>query len=202
MLLTKLQLVAVTVLCAGVSLATVGGMLVPAGLTQDARPEEQADCAGCGEFRTRVRMRPREDAKKLEGEWRAVEMEVNGKKDSSAGVKDLRMIFKDHEITLKSASHEGRERKKKFKLDTRSSPKGIDITSLDGQEEGQTAAGIYSLEEGRLRLCIPDRPKDPSKRPTDFRTRDGDGLMLLVLERVPAEGTGSESRPQQTARRR
>jgi hypothetical protein len=37
----------------------------------------------------------------------------------------------------------------------------------------------------RMRLCMPYAPtKDPSERPTEFKTEAGDGLMLVVLERV------------------
>jgi RNA polymerase sigma-70 factor (ECF subfamily) len=56
------------------------------------------------------------------------------------------------------------------------------MLSLDGQEKGTTAACIYSLEEGQLKLCIPFT--DPSKRPKAFKTQDGDGMMLLVLTRA------------------
>jgi RNA polymerase sigma-70 factor (ECF subfamily) len=143
-----------------------------------------------------------DDAKLLEGEWRGVEIEVNGKKVADDEVKDLRMTFKGDDMTVRSASGGGGVRKKKFKRDPGKSPKAIDITSLDGQEKGQTAACIYSLEDGRLRICMPYGPtKDPGERPTEFKTGAGDGMMIFFLDRVnpkaPAEpdpqgGTKSE----------
>ncbi len=126
-----------------------------------------------------------DDAKLLEGEWRVVEIEVNGKRVVNDKVIDLRMAFKGADMTIGGAGDGGGIRKKKFKRDPGKSPEAIDITSLDGQEKGQTAACIYSLEDGRLRLCMPYGPtKDPSVRPTEFKTKSGDGLMIFFLERV------------------
>ena len=55
---------------------------------------------------------------------------------------------------------------------------------------GRAAAGIYALEKDRLMLCLaPVVPgKDPGRRPAEFKTRDGDGLALFVLERVGPKG--------------
>ena len=58
-------------------------------------------------------------------------------------------------ITVPSPTRDGKERKQTFKLDPAKSPKEIDITSLDGQEKGKTAACIYKLEKDRLTICIP-----------------------------------------------
>lgn len=126
-----------------------------------------------------------DDAKLLEGEWRGVEIEVNGKRVTNDEVKDLRMAFKGDDMTVRGASGEGGVRKSTFKRDPDESPKAIDITSLDGQEKGQTTACIYSLEDGRLRLCMPFAPtKDPGERPKEFKTKAGDGLRIFFLERV------------------
>ena len=131
------------------------------------------------------------DARALEGEWQAVELEVNGKKNASEDVKELRMIFKANEITVKSASGEGRERKQTFKLVPGHSPKAIDITSLDGQEKGQTAACIYTLKKDRLIICYPQT--DPGKRPAEFKTQNGDGRMIIKLVRVGSKEAAEEA---------
>jgi hypothetical protein len=60
----------------------------------------------------------------------------------------------------------------------------MDITWLDGAQKGQTLACIYSLEKDRLQLCFPRSLKQFKNRPAEFKTREADGLMLLVLERV------------------
>jgi uncharacterized protein (TIGR03067 family) len=126
--------------------------------------------------------------KELEGEWRWVEVERDGEKATADDVTSLRLVFNGDEITIKKSDGTGRERKKTFKLDSGKSPKAIDITSLDGQEQGKTQACIYSLDKVRLKICMPYAPaKDPSERPAEFKTQAGDGLLLLVLERVKPE---------------
>jgi RNA polymerase sigma-70 factor (ECF subfamily) len=195
MMWTQLKISAATMLCVGLSLATVGGILARAGLIPGGGSGSNPLVAAADSTEAAVNATTNE-LEKLQGEWRAVEAEVNGKKDRSAGVKDLRITFKGNEITIGGASGEGPGRKKKFKLDPSSSPKGMDITSLDVQEEGQTTAGIYSLDDGRLRICIPDRAKDLRKRPTELRTRNGDGLLLLVLERVQLKSRAVDPRRQ------
>jgi RNA polymerase sigma-70 factor (ECF subfamily) len=124
--------------------------------------------------------------KKLQGEWQAVEVHTKGKtlgKDD-AEIKLIRFVIKDNEMSLLSPKDDGKDRKKTFQLDPKKSPKEMDLTSLDGQEKGQTAACIYKLEKDKLTLCIPYFVKDPTIRPKEFKAGEDDGIMVLVLERV------------------
>ena len=43
------------------------------------------------------------------------------------------------------------------------------------------------MEESRLRLCAPLFADGSDQRPAEFKTRAGDGLMVVVLERVKSE---------------
>lgn len=130
-----------------------------------------------------------DEVKKLQGEWQAIEVEINGKKGTKddADVKSLRLVIKGDAMTLPSPVGDGKERKKTFKLDPSKSPKEIDITSLDGQEKDQTAACIYKLDGDRLTICMPYFTKDPSARPKEFKAGADDGIMLIALERVKAK---------------
>jgi uncharacterized protein (TIGR03067 family) len=127
-----------------------------------------------------------DDTKDLQGEWQAVEAQINGKKvtKDDDDAKNMRLIIKDNDLTIPSPKGDGKDRKKTFKLDASKSPKQIDITSLDGAEKDQTAACIYKLEKDRLTLCIPYFAKDPTVRPTEFKAGADDGIMLMTLERV------------------
>jgi RNA polymerase sigma-70 factor (ECF subfamily) len=98
-----------------------------------------------------------------------------------------RCAIKDSEMTFRDTDKPGRERKKTFKMDPSKAPKELDITSLDGQEKGMTAACIYRLDGHRLMICIPYFVKDPSVRPKEFKSGADDGLMLLTLERVKGD---------------
>jgi uncharacterized protein (TIGR03067 family) len=129
------------------------------------------------------------EGKKLQGEWRAVEVELQGKKltKDDAEAKTMRFVIKDNGLTFSNTEKTGRERKKTFKLDPGKTPKEIDITSLDGQEKDTTAACIYKLDGDRLTICMPYFAKDPSVRPKEFKAEADSGLMLLTLERAKAK---------------
>lgn len=132
---------------------------------------------------------PADDVKRLQGEWRAVGVELDGKKlgADDAEAKAMRLAFKDNGLTFGTAAKPGRERKMTFVLDPAKAPKRIDLTSLDGQEKGVTAACIYELDGDRLTICMPYFVPDPSVRPAEFKAGAGSGRMLLTLERVKAK---------------
>src|SRR5436190_23346510 len=83
-----------------------------------------------------------EALKQLQGEWQEVERDTQGKKTSKedAGFNGLRFVIVGDQLTVGG-------RRKTIKLDPGKSPKEIDMMSHDGQESGQTAAGIYKLEK-------------------------------------------------------
>ena len=120
----------------------------------------------------------RNDVKSLQGEWQAVDGEKGGK-TIAEDPKDLRIIFKGDEITLFG------DGKKKYRLDTGKSPRELHIDFLDGELKGQTLRMIYSLEKDELKLCMPLDPK--IALPTEFKTKPGSNLLLLVLRRAPKD---------------
>jgi RNA polymerase sigma factor (sigma-70 family) len=125
------------------------------------------------------------DAKLLQGAWQGVEAEYNGEKASAYESRNHLMTFSGDEVVDTGVHNAGPGRPSRYKLDANQTPKAIDITWLDGRERGQTWASIYALEKGRLMICY---PKDPSRRPTAFKSNDGGGAALVVLERVGPKG--------------
>ena len=79
---------------------------------------------------------------------------------------------------------EGADPKLKYQLDP--AKKTIDLTVLEGKDAGKVVPGIYSLEKGQLRLCI-NIFGDPSIRPSEYRTQQGDGAVFATLERSKAK---------------
>jgi RNA polymerase sigma-70 factor (ECF subfamily) len=124
-------------------------------------------------------------AKELQGEWKAVEVEIQGEKSPEDQVKNFRVVIKGDILNIEVGNLG--IRRKKFKLDPTKTPKAMDLTSLDGPAKGKDHAAIYELEKGRLRICFPDWTGGPAKRPPEFRTQPGDGYGLLTLERVKAK---------------
>ncbi len=122
------------------------------------------------------------DAKDLQGTWQAVDLEANGEKKPGDEAKELQVVFKGDLVY--AVKPEGDGRKVKFKLDSSKTPKTIDLIAIDESDKGKIAAGIYSLENGRLRLCVNLFGKDTTQRPTEFKTQSGDGVGFVTLERA------------------
>jgi RNA polymerase sigma factor (sigma-70 family) len=177
MFLSKLKLTATLLLAVGV-IAT--GM---AGFTRQFLAGEEPKGAGGNGARAASQpidkeIKPNEaadDAKSLQGEWHVVDVEKNGKAITEDPT-DMSIVFKGSEVTLS-------ERKMSFRLDPAKSPRELDLTFLDEKLKGQSMRAIYSLENSELKLCLPLGPQ--SGRPTEFKTKPRDGLLLLVLRRSP-----------------
>jgi uncharacterized protein (TIGR03067 family) len=127
----------------------------------------------------------------LQGTWQGVALEIDGKKAPAFEARDLLMTFEGDEMFMRGVGRRGppgspKGRGSRFKLDPTRTPTAIDLTPLDGEEAGQIAAAIYSLEKDRLMICIPTLAA--GRRPTEFKTQEGAGLALFVLERVGPRG--------------
>jgi RNA polymerase sigma factor (sigma-70 family) len=188
MFLSKLKLTATLLLVVGVIATGTAGLhlqflageepkgpatkvesrAVPIATAKETKPDEGPD-----------------DAKSLQGEWQIVDVEKNGKgiaeDPTGSGI-----IFRGDEITI----NWGNEVKSKYKLDTGTSPRELHIIFLDRKSNAQHLRAIYSLEKGELKVCMPLGPK--SARPTEFKTKAGDGLALLVLRRAQKDAAGDK----------
>jgi uncharacterized protein (TIGR03067 family) len=130
-----------------------------------------------------VMLRPA-NVTELEGKWIHVETEIGGEKMTHAnqvgrtfgqtGEGTMSLFVRGHEIIYSGLD----KRKETFWLYPEMSPKGIDVFV-----EGQTRQGIYSLDGDELRICGPQRSVNPPSRPTEFKTHQGDGLVMTVWKR-------------------
>ncbi len=122
------------------------------------------------------------DAKTLQGTWQAVDFEANGERKPDDEIKESKVIIQGNELF--AVKSKGEDPHLKFKLDSSKTPKTIDLIPIDGPDKGKMFPGIYSLENGKLRLCLNIFGKDLSKRPAEFKTQAGDGTGFVTLERV------------------
>jgi uncharacterized protein (TIGR03067 family) len=127
--------------------------------------------------------KPKEDAaaaerKKLEGTWKVVRSEEDGKKSSAQAIKDLKLVFKGNKVSIRKGGKTSRSYS--FTLDPTKKPRQINVTALDGKAKGKTGLGIYELEGDTLKICTDNRAK---KRPTDFNTSEQMRVSLFVLKR-------------------
>jgi uncharacterized protein (TIGR03067 family) len=114
------------------------------------------------------------DRKSMEGTWK-IESATRGGEEAPAGeIGKIRVLIKDDKLTFDNA---GRKDTTAFTLDATKKPHTIDMTS---EREKGTAEGIYELDGDTLKLCV-SKPGTP--RPTEFASKKGSAVILLVLKR-------------------
>lgn len=115
--------------------------------------------------------------------------------------------MKGNEITW--TSRNGEEIKATFTIDSRKSPKEIDLTFLSGPHKGETCLGIYQrgdhdpglyqkgdlLDENNLWLCLAD-PGSNAARPKNLSYGWQEGRSLLSFYPIePPVAQSSDSKP-------
>jgi uncharacterized protein (TIGR03067 family) len=125
-------------------------------------------------------------ARRLQGEWEGVEIEIQGEKRPEEDAKAFRLSIKGDEVTVKTNSCPGRKSKLE-KLDPAKSPMEMDLLALERSEKGGTQHCIISLDKERLLLCA---PLSGDRRPTEFKTQAKDGFVLVLLKRVESKRLG------------
>ncbi len=127
-------------------------------------------------------------ATNIQGEWVGIELEIDGKKLAEEEAKVFRASIKADEIILRTCRGENCiERKKRYRLESARTPMWIDLDTLDGKEKGSTQLSIFSLDKDELKLCSAFSEKASSERPTEFKTKPGDGMLIVVFRRVASK---------------
>jgi len=122
------------------------------------------------------------DAERLQGRWKVVLLEENGKKNTEA----IAVVFKGDRAILEEKDSPPSEAV--FKVDATKKPKQLDllvpINPADKIDKGLKILAIYELDGDTLRICYrvpPPTAKDPTvtERPTRFRSARGGTLLHL-----------------------
>lgn len=124
------------------------------------------------------------DAKQIQGTWKIIGLEANGEKKPAEEIEGSKLVVENDELWVVKSN--GPDPKLKFRLNPSQSPKTIDLIGQEETNMGKVFPGIYALNDSRLRLCV-NIFGDLSYRPTEFKTRDGDGVGYLTLERARAK---------------
>lgn len=120
------------------------------------------------------------DVALMQGDWRVVEMKVNGLKHEQTEAESLFRTIEGDKFTVSRYSRV--LNRGSFKLDPTQSPKTID-SLVTSTPESVTLLGIYEFDGERLRICnaLPGKP-----RPKDFGCRLGSQQTLILWEREQA----------------
>src|SRR5215213_3588298 len=106
------------------------------------------------------------DQKGIEGTWEIVSAEAG--KNSSDGLRGLRMSFKDTTMSLLPRMGTDKPMKLTYKLDPAKKPKQIDTTHELDPGKPISQLGIYELDGDALKLCLEAAGKG---RPAKFETK-------------------------------
>jgi RNA polymerase sigma factor (sigma-70 family) len=161
MLLSKLKLIATTVLSVTVLLGSGGLAFYCLAIEAPAKDDK-----------------PKGDKDAIQGTWKATAFEEDGKDafDTTEGkrFREATFTITADKIVIKSGDD---VLEMSYQLDPAAKPKAID---LDNQK-GKTFKGVYSLDGDSLKICAPSDPE--GNRPTEVATKEGSGSKLLVLKR-------------------
>jgi uncharacterized protein (TIGR03067 family) len=122
------------------------------------------------------------DRRELTGTWQALTYALDGKKASD---EEMRRITLSIDADGKAAAlRDG----KVFiagttRIDPTTDPMSMDVTYTEGDPKGQTALGIYKIEDVVLTIC---RAAPGQGRPTEFTSKPGSGHTLMTYKREKA----------------
>lgn len=120
------------------------------------------------------------EVKKLQGKWTWVNVDVgDGWRVPPTVIADYDPVIIKDDVIEFSTKAIGKA-KWKFTVDPTTKPKIIDMELLEGDGKGRKMYGIYSIEQGELRLCLPSH-RDKANRPSSFDIKEADRLFLGTL---------------------
>ncbi|HEV8070097.1 MAG TPA: TIGR03067 domain-containing protein [Planctomycetaceae bacterium] len=113
--------------------------------------------------------------RELAGTWQSVSYALDGKKASDDDMKKIQLVF-DADGNTKALNDGKVFLASSTKIDPTANPATIDIVFTEGQGKGETALGIYKIENGVLTIC---RSAPGKARPAEFTSNAGSGLTLM-----------------------
>jgi uncharacterized protein (TIGR03067 family) len=127
------------------------------------------------------RVKAKDDRAKLEGTWKIVSWEEDGKAGFEEAARKAVLTVTGNRFTLRTPEEttEG-----SFKIDSTKKPEQIEVTSVKGRYRGKTLLGVYELRDHTCKVCFAPPGKD---RPKELSAKKGSGHILLVVKRGKAK---------------
>ncbi len=120
-----------------------------------------------------------DDAQPLEGVWIGQSMEADGKAAPIEVAKRMRLTFNGDKLLFRGNFDDDREEECTYKVDVKQSPKHLEFTPPN---EKKPILGIFEVKGDELKICMRHASSDKG-RPTEFATKEGSQLILLVLRK-------------------
>jgi uncharacterized protein (TIGR03067 family) len=118
------------------------------------------------------------DQEKLLGNWTVVSGQEDGKALPPEKVKGSQVVITKETLTCQE---ETQKRVMTYKVDSSTTPKQIELTTIEGSDKGKTSHGIYALDGDALKICFTQPGND---RPKEFTSKEGSKAMSFVLKRA------------------
>lgn len=115
--------------------------------------------------------------KNIQGTWRFVAHEMDGKKAPPEETKKMTITFKDDKWTVRDGDKVVQAGTHKF--DPSKKPAQVDAKVTEGEGKGSNMLGIYELKGDTIKVCFDVMGKE---RPTSFSTKEGQ--FAATVERV------------------
>jgi uncharacterized protein (TIGR03067 family) len=132
--------------------------------------------------------KPGDDLAALQGNWKPLQCEFQGKTQMSAEeMKQTTGVYDKSEFFLYFVDRTNPQKPDvmliahaNFALESTSSPKGITFEIAEGSNKGAKQHGIYEIAGNQLKLCYGpvEKPK-----PTEFKSTVGNGYILETWAR-------------------
>jgi uncharacterized protein (TIGR03067 family) len=140
--------------------------------------------------------RQKKDQDLLQGTWKVVEAEANGKHLPKEVSKAQQWTFAGTQITI-HYKDDGSKDVLTFRLDPKTTPKALAVTAVAGLRKGYKPVGIYQLDKDQLKICLtwaqgaprPDR-FNAFGNTHQFEDR-GRRFFILKREQPPADKDGT-----------
>jgi len=114
--------------------------------------------------------------KKLQGTWKFVSQEMDGKPSPKEELAKQTITFADDKWTVRQDGKVVRAGTHKF--DPAKTPAQVDALVTEGEDKDSTMLGVFELKGDTLKVCFDPKGK---QRPTDFSSKAG--RMIAVVER-------------------
>ena len=133
-------------------------------------------------------MRVPTDRDRLQGAWRIIALEMDGRAASAPEFDGATIVISGRHFTstMTGATYEGT-----IRVDATKSPKALDLVFTTGPQKGTINPGIYKLGAETWTICLATRGKS---RPKTFATKPGTGLAVETLERATASAATRAAR--------
>lgn len=122
--------------------------------------------------------------KMMQGAWLAKILEIDGKPPSDKEKQvQVKVVIKGDKFT--TFFQEKKFTEGTLRLDAAKKPRALDALASEGPAKGMTQAGIYQFDGDEILINFAN---PGGERPSEFKTKEGTGQVLIRYQRITDGG--------------